>query len=206
MSVDTSTNLDELELDALTELVNLGVGRAAVSLRELVGEEVILTVPAISTVSPDQAAEMIGGQRVGELVAVEQVFDGDVAGRALLIFPEANSLELVRAVTHDTIPADQIPDLAPEALCETGNIVLQACLGTIANNLHRTLAMAVPQLVRGRARDLFPRAGVSTVLFVYINFSLGGRRIRGYIALLLDLPSMRVLKELVGEFIARETG
>ena len=206
MSVDASTHLDELELDALTELVNLGVGRAALSLRELVGEEVLLTVPAISTVSPEQAAEMIGGPRVGELVAVEQVFEGDVKGRALLIFPEANSLELVRAVTHDTVPADQIPELAPEALCETGNVVLQACLGTIANNLRRTLAMTVPQLVRGRARDLFPKAGVSTVLFVYINFSLGGRRIRGYIALLLDLPSMRALKELVGEFIVRETG
>lgn len=198
--------LTELELDALAELVNIGVANAAVRLRDMVGEEVVLTVPAISTVSPDQAAEMIGGARIGELVAVEQLFEGDVSGRALLIFPEANSLELVRAVVHDQIPAAEVVDLAPEALCETGNIVLQACLGTIANMLERTLALAVPTLVRGRAQDLFPRAAKSTVLFVYINFSIRGRRIRGYIALLMDLPSLSALKDLVDQFIARTTG
>jgi chemotaxis protein CheC len=203
--VSAAPQLDELELDALTELVNLGVGHAALRLREMVGEEVILTVPAISTVSPEQASEMIGGARVGELVAVEQLFDGVVSGRALLIFPEANSLELVRAVTHDELPAAEMADLAPEALCETGNIVLQACLGTMANMLERTLSLAVPKLVRGRAQDLFPRAAQGTVLFVYINFSLRGRRIRGYIALLMDLPSLSALKDLVDQFIARTT-
>jgi chemotaxis protein CheC len=200
-----TANLDELELDALTELVNLGVSRAAVSLREMAGEEVILTVPAISLVTPDQAGEMIGGARIGDLVAVRQAFDGDISGRALLIFPEGTSLELVRAVTRDAAPADQIADLAPEALCETGNIVLQACLGTMANMLQRTLNLTVPELVRGKARDLFPRETSGSVLFVYINFSLRGRRIRGYIALLLDLPSMKTLKDLLRELIDRTT-
>ncbi|RAK60999.1 chemotaxis protein CheX [Phenylobacterium hankyongense] len=206
MSKSTALGLEGLELDALTEVVNIGVSRAAVSLREMVGEEVVLTVPAISTVSPSQAAEMIGGARVGQLFAVEQHFAGDVSGRALLIFPEANSLELVRAVAGDSVPAAEIPDLAPEALRETGNVVLQACIGTMANLLNRTLALAVPQLLRGRAQDLFPRTTAGTVLFVYINFSVRGRRIRGYIALLMDLPSMRALKDLIAELIGREGG
>lgn len=199
-------DLEPLEVDALTELVNLGVSRAALSLATMVGQEVLLTVPAISTVSPEQAAEMIGGTRIGELVAVEQAFDGDIAGRALLIFPEANSLELVRAVTGEEARPEEIADLAPEALCETGNILLQACLGTIANMLHRTIGVALPQLLRGRARDLFPRSAKGVVVFIYINFSLRGRRVRGYIALLLDLPTMTNLKVLLDEFIARETG
>jgi chemotaxis protein CheC len=38
--------LSELEADALTELVNLGVSRAALNLRELVGDQVLLTAPA----------------------------------------------------------------------------------------------------------------------------------------------------------------
>ena len=46
-SIPGHGGLTELELDALTELVNLGVSRAANSLRELVGEEVLLTVPAV---------------------------------------------------------------------------------------------------------------------------------------------------------------
>jgi chemotaxis protein CheC len=198
-------DLDELERDALTELVNLGVGRAALSLRAMAGEEVVLTVPAISTVSPQQAAEMIGGARIGQLVAVEQYFDGEISGRALLIFPETNSLDLVRAVLPDDIPAEQLPSIAPEALCETGNVLLQACLGTIANMLQRTLGLSTPQLIRGRASELFPRSAAGVVLFIYINFSLRGRRVRGYVALLMDLPSMTALKALVGDFVKRQT-
>jgi len=198
-------HLDELELDALTELVNLGVSRAALGLRTMAGEEVILTVPAVSTVTPQQAAEMIGGARIGQLVAVEQYFDGEVSGRALLIFPEANSLELVRAVVPEDIPADQLPDIAPEALCETGNVLLQACLGTMANMLQRTLGLSTPQLIRGRANDLFSQRETGTVLFIYINFSLRGRRVRGYVALLMDLPSMAALRNLVAEFVRRQT-
>jgi chemotaxis protein CheC len=43
-------------------------------------------------------------------------------------------------------------------------------------------------------------------LFVYINFSLRERDIQGYIALLMDLPSLEALKILLGEFIARTAG
>lgn len=199
-------DLDELEVDALTELVNLGVSRAALSLATLAGEEVVLTVPALATVSPEQAAEMIGGARIGELVAVEQAFDGDFAGRALLIFPEASSLELVRAVSGGDAGPQELAELAPEAICETGNILLQACLGTMANMLRRTVGVSVPHLLRGRAGTLFPRGAKGVVVFIYINFSLRGRRVRGYIALLLDLPTMARLKALLDEFIAREAG
>lgn len=197
--------LSELELDALTELVNIGVSRAAANLAQMCHEPVTLTVPAISTVSPEQAAEMIGGARVGKMVAVEEEYSGNVSGRALLIFPEANSLELVRAVSGDAVPAEEIPALANEALLETGNVVLQSCLASLANMLRRHLEIGAPTLVEGPARELFPRVSKDAVLFVYINFSLRGRRIRGYIALLMDLAALTTLKDLVAEFVQRET-
>ena len=38
----------------------------------------------------------------------------------------------MRAVTGGDASPQEIAELAPEALCETGNILLQACLGAIA--------------------------------------------------------------------------
>ena len=43
----TSAVLSEFELDALTELVNIGVSRAAGSLRKMVGQQVLLSVPSV---------------------------------------------------------------------------------------------------------------------------------------------------------------
>jgi 1-acyl-sn-glycerol-3-phosphate acyltransferase len=86
-----ATILNELQLDALTEMVNIGVNRAAAGLREMVGEQVHLSVPKVSLVSRDKAIATLGDSETANLVGIHQVFEGDVTGRALLIFPEGGN-------------------------------------------------------------------------------------------------------------------
>lgn len=210
MTPRTTTPLNDLQIDALVELVNIGVSRAATSLRELVNQQVLLSVPNVALVSRPDAIEIIGRTEAKQLVAVHQVFEGDITGRALLIFPETNSLELVRAVTGGELPLEDIIELEQEALAETGNIILNGCLATIANLLHRNLKMSLPEILRGRGQDLFnlappPEAG-DVVLFLYINFAVRERDIRGYIAMLMDMPSLEALRGLLDEFIERVAG
>ncbi|CAN7618839.1 chemotaxis protein CheC [Phenylobacterium sp. LjRoot164] len=198
--------LTELEHDALTELVNIGVGRAAASLRGMVGDQVLLSVPSVEIVSRMAAVTLIRERESEELVAVRQNFDGAFSGRAMLIFPQANSLELVKAVTGDELDHAEMRALELEALAETGNVVLNGCLATMANLLRRPLTMSLPEVVRGDGRLFFEIEQTTTddaiVLFLYINFTISGRDIRGYIAMLMDVPSLSALKVLIGEFIA----
>ncbi|THD81716.1 MAG: chemotaxis protein CheX [Phenylobacterium sp.] len=210
MTSGSATDLTELELDALTELVNIGVSRAANSLREMVGEQVHLSVPNVRLIGRSEALAILHEREDRRLVAVHQTFEGDITGRALLIFPEIKSLELVRAVTGGDLPLEDIVELEQEALAETGNIVLNGCLATIANMLQRSLKMSLPEVLRGEAPMLFnlappPEAG-DVVMFLYIDFAVRERDIRGYVALLMDLPSLAALQILLQEFIARTTG
>jgi chemotaxis protein CheC len=201
--------LSELELDALTELVNIGVSRAAASLGAMVGEQVLLSVPSVAIVSRSRAAELISETRQDLMVAVRQAFHGDVSGRALLIFPEKNSLELVRAVAGERLSLEDILELEHEALAEIGNIILNACIATVANLLQRSLTMSLPEIVRGTSDGLFDLSismSDDVVLFVHINFSLKGHQVVGYVAMVMDFASLSSLKELVGEFIRRMTG
>ena len=55
---------------------------------------------------------------------MRQAFRGEFSGWALLIFPESNSLELVRAVAGSGLPFEDILELEHEALAEIGNIIL----------------------------------------------------------------------------------
>ena len=48
-----------------------------------------------------------------------------------------------------------------------------------------------------------PPHGGDQVLFVYINFAVKEGDIRGYIAMLMDMPSLANMKVLLGEFIER---
>ena len=206
----TSTLLDDLEADALTELVNLGIGQAAINLAQMVREEVTLSVPRVTLVSRDEAIQTLSDREAKNLVAVHQVFEGDITGRALLIFPEAKSLELVRAVVGGDLSIEEIIELEQEALAETGNVILNGCLATIANQLQRNLRISLPEILHGESEDLFnldpPPEHGDTVMFLYIRFAVRHRNIDGYIAMLLDMPSIASLKDLLREYIQRVAG
>lgn len=202
--------LSGLEQDALTELVNIGVSKAAVSLRKLVGEQVVLSVPSLELITRAAAAQLIRERENENLVAICQDFMGAFSGRALLIFPEGSSVALVKAIAGSELVDEELTSLEDEALAETGNVVLNGCLASMANMLQHRLTLSLPQIVRGDGQSLFTLTDTPTddgvVLFLYINFSVNDRDVRGYIAMLMDLPSLAALRKLVSDFIARVVG
>jgi chemotaxis protein CheC len=125
----------------------------------------------------------------------------------LLIFSEANSLELVRLVVGRQLPLKDIVDLEDEALAETGNIILNGWIATIANLLKHGLKMSLPVVLRGDGRRIFETVGNQTsfVLFLHIRFEISQREILGYVALLMDIPSLDELRVLIADFIRDAT-
>jgi chemotaxis protein CheC len=195
--------ISDIERDAVAEIANIAVGRAAASLRQIVGHEVLLAVPSVDIFSCDAASRVVAKPGNRALIAVCQNFQGPFSGRALLTFPEANSLELVRAILGQELPLEDVVDLEDEALAETGNIILNSFVATMANVFKRGLTMSLPSVLRGDGRELFEGAATDQdlVLFLYINFEISQKEIRGYLALLMDLPSLETLRALVQDFL-----
>jgi chemotaxis protein CheC len=209
-SADDVATLTELELDALTELVNLGVSRAATSLALMAHDEVVLSVPKVALLTRDEAIRELSRREAHNLVGVHQVFEGDITGRALLIFPEEQSLDLVRSVVGGDLSLEEIIELEQEALAETGNVILNSCLSTIANSLQSSLRISLPEVLRGECSRFFmlqpPPPPGSTVMFMAINFAIRKRNIDGYIAMLMDMPSLSALRVLLDKLIQRTAG
>lgn len=201
--------LTELQLDALAELVNLGVSNAATSLGEMVREEVALSVPKVSVLTRDQAVANLLERGARQLVAVHQDFEGDIRGRAFLIFPESKSMELVRALVGPEASLEDIVELEQEALAETGNVILNSCLSTMANVLQRNVRISLPEVVHGESTEILQLTAGSnshdTVLLIYINFAVKQRDIQGFLAMLLDVPALAMLQQLLVEYIQRST-
>lgn len=194
--------LSDLERDALAEIANVAMGRAATSLRQLVHNEVVLNVPSIEILLDSDAVTVITRADQPVLIAVHEDFRGLFSGRALLIFPETNSLELVRAIVGRQMPLDDIAELEIEAIQETGNIVLNSWISTLANLLKHNLVMSVPHVIRGDGATIFQSTESKFVLFLHIDFAVRDTTISGYLALLMDLPSMGALRALIADFVA----
>jgi chemotaxis protein CheC len=206
MTTGQITPLTPLERDALGELSNIAMARAANSLRQMVEYQVILSVPSVDIVSKETATRLIAKPNTPTLVAIRQDFSGAFSGRALLIFPEASSLELVRIVVGQHLPLEDIGNLEDEALAETGNIILNSWVATIANLLKSGLKMSLPTVVRGDSRQMFKsEESQSLVLFLHIKFEISTKEIRGFVALLMDIPSVDELRSLIADFISSST-
>ena len=140
-----------------------------------------------------------------KLVAVQQSFEGPFSGRALLIFPEAQSLELVRSIVGAEHSLEDVIDLEQEALAETGNIISECMLGydcqCPAQDNADVTALGDPRNGATLFDTETPTSGGDLVMFLYIDFTIKHRDVRGFIALLMDLPSITALKEIVRDFI-----
>ena len=68
------------------------------------------------------------------------------------------------------------------------------------------MRMSLPSVIRGDGATMFETekspSGGNLVLFLYIDFTIKNRDIQGFIALLMDLPSIAALKDIVRDFIA----
>jgi len=199
------TPLTDLERDALAELSNIAMARAATSLRQMVTDQVLLSVPSVEILTRQDAISRVSNANNPKLVAVRQDFSGPLTGRALLIFPEAGSLELVRLVVGKQLPIEDIVDLEDEALAETGNVILNSWVATIANLLKRGLKMSLPVVMRGPNAEIFntTSAAESSVLLLHIRFEVSNHQINGYVALLMDIPTLDDFRRLIADFIAR---
>jgi chemotaxis protein CheC len=207
MTIEQVTALTELERDALGEIANIAMASAANSIRRMVGHQVVLSVPAVEILSKETAAQIVGTPDNRILVAVRQDFTGAFSGRALLIFPETSSLELMRAVVGRSLSLKDIVDLQDETLAEIGNVILNSWLATIANQLKRNLPVSLPVVVRGDGKRVFEieESATTFVLFLRIRFEINHFQMQGYVALLMEVPSIIELRSLVADFVINVT-
>ncbi|MCK9173135.1 MAG: chemotaxis protein CheX [Desulfuromonas sp.] len=207
------TQLSELEQDALKELFNIGMGRAAASLGRMVGGEILLSVPFLDILQPTRAAQIIQKPGCDTVSAIRQSFNGPFNGTALLIFPEVNSLELVRTLVGEDLPLEHLGELEQESLLEVGNIVLNACLGSFANLMRGEILFELPLFIKGSCLSLLradsavcDTTQAQPLLFLVVDFRTTeearlAHRIQGYVLLLLDCTSTRNLRSQLQQLI-----
>jgi chemotaxis protein CheC len=198
-----------LERDAVEEILNIAIGQAAASLSRMVDDHIALSVPFVEFLPPAVAADRLDATTGGaDSVAVRQRFTSSFSGDILLIFPERRSLDLVRSMLGDSMPMDSLTELEQEALLEVGNVILNACLGSLANQLGLTIESSLPLYLRGRGAGILDAKHPDTelVMFLQVDFSLASKGIKGYLAFVMDIVSARAFAEAVSAYVARVIG
>jgi chemotaxis protein CheC len=202
--MDDNIQLSELQRDTIIELLNIGMGQAGNSLSQMVNEEVQLSIPIIELLSRQQVSNRLKNE-LNRIAVVKQHFNGFFWGDALLLFLPEKSFELVRVLMKDNVPTNMLPQLEPDTLTEVGNIVIGACLSSLANVLTQELTSDLPTFMIGTTLeilDTFVHQTDEIIMFVRMDFALPTKNIDGYVAFVLEIPSVEQLKARIDKYLA----
>ncbi|OGS98944.1 MAG: chemotaxis protein CheC [Gallionellales bacterium RIFCSPLOWO2_12_FULL_59_22] len=197
--------LSELQLDALTEIFNIGAGRAASSLSEIVGDEVKLSVPCVQLYQSTEINADILSLNSSRLGAVKQSFNGPFHADAMLLFTEDRALEIVHDIMNSQVGVEDVAEFEQEAMCELGNIILNACLSSMADMLDVTLNSSLPVYSVGTAEVVLRQIvseSPSLMLVLHIDLNIEKRHLQGYLVFLLSSSSLQKLLAHIDRFIA----
>jgi chemotaxis protein CheC len=189
--------LTEFQTDALNELFNIGLHRAAASLSDLTAQRVIVDLPRLWLCPVSELQERLVGLVEGDLATVHQVFRGEVSGDAVFLLEYEKAALLAGLLTDGEVATGGVIDQsAREVLAEVGNIVLGACLGAFGNVLKVAVSFSVPRIhvesLQGMLRSMLleERDDINYALLAATHFKLSDRDVGGYLVVVLGVSSI----------------
>jgi chemotaxis protein CheC len=201
--------LTAVQQDALTELINIGYGRAASSLSQLTRRQIKLEVPRVAVHEIEKAAGALQEVMQGEVASVHQIFSGTVSGHALLLLDRKAALTLNALLVDDKQVSGELHEAEREVLTEVGNILLNACLGVFGNVLQVQMTFSVPRFHVDSVEDVLKSTTVNSrelqyALMIHTRFHVRTSDVWGYMMMILGVTSMSRLTEELNKWEHRQ--
>lgn len=202
--------LTDLEKDALQEIMNIGFGRAAADLAEIINMHVILSVPYIAVLKSDDVIHFIHNEipDTTDMSMITQFFSGRFNGGSFLVFPHGEGRKLLRIFDNDISELGENPDmemLEKETLIEVGNIIIGACVGKIAEMLGDAVTYAPPRFftqeqIQNTLEQILNSSDSFAILFKTV-FNFEHYNVSGYLFLVSQYSIMPWMKQAIADFI-----
>jgi len=135
---------EELQLDVLKELGNIGAGNAATALSHLLKKTIDMKVPKVKILSFDEITEAVGGEEQ-VVVSIFLKIEGDISGNMFFILQEYAAKKLLNSIIGNT-EEEGLTDLELSALQEVGNILTGSYLSALADLTKLNIQPSVPAL------------------------------------------------------------
>ena len=132
---------NSMQLDAIKEVSNIGVGNAATAMSSLLGKKVDMTVPSVNMVKLDKLIDDAGDT---EVIGIVVRVLGEIQGNILIIFQVNVAHNIISMLTGTE--ESEISDMGASALCEIGNILCGNYMNAISNFTGLVITPSVPAI------------------------------------------------------------
>ena len=196
--------LNEMQIDVLREIGNIGAGNAATSLAAMLDEMVQITVPVVKITGFDEAIKALGGAEcmtVGVLVN----FSGEANGMIMFLLNTKDAIRITDIlVSQDGEEEGQLNDLKLSAIKEIGNILSASYINSISTLTGLSINLSIPYIAIDMAGALmsvpiieFGSLGDS-VMFIEEGFIGQKNDLKSHIIMFAEIDTLKIIMERLG--------
>lgn len=193
--------ISEDQIDIIKEIINIGVGKAANLLNQLVNKRILLSVPSIIFSTTEELPNYLKDFSSNDIASIILDFKGDFSGSCQLLFATDDAHKLVSIFTEeDIIDQDEFNEIRQSTLSEIGNIVLNSLIGTISNVLAQKFIYTPPKFKEDNVNKLFNLNNSKeshNVLLATTRFEMEDTNIVGDFLLVFETGSNEILLEKI---------
>ena len=146
MALNDYGDLNEIQLDALKEIGNIGSGNAASALSSMLERMVNISVPKINVLDYNSVCEALGGPEE-LLVGIMFSISGDITGMIMfLLHKEFAHMVLNSLVGSDFDGYSELDEMDKSTIQEVGNIMAASYINAMAALTGLTIDLSVPTM------------------------------------------------------------
>ncbi len=202
MSIQNLEQLNEVHIDVLKEIGNIGAGNAATSLSQMLNTTVDMTTPNVRILDINDAANALGGPE-NVVIGILAKLAGDIEGIMMFIIEQnfAKSA-LISMLGVEEVSCDKLSEMELSAISELGNIMIAAYTGSISTLSQLQIKTSVPAITVDMVGAILSVPAIEMgsvsdkIIFIEDDFLSGNNDVTANMML---VPSIESLNTLMGK-------
>jgi chemotaxis protein CheC len=199
-------------VDALKEIANVGMNRAAVQLSSLLDDDIEITIPEVSLVTHDEITGGLHIARQQDISCVLQPLQGQIDGAAMILFKMHEKDALMEALvgTGNIFSVVDMRSYEHEAMTEIGNIIITSSIAVMADMLGGEIVLGLPEYISTTIDSLAGHQMAAAtkheqpMLIMQADLLAVKRDVNGKILVIMGVTSMRDLLDRIDNYILGE--
>ena len=204
MAIKDLGQLNEMHIDVLKEIGNIGAGNAATSLAQILNQKIDMVTPKVRILDIAEADKALGGPETPVVAILVELY-GDIRGIMMFVVGESFAKSLMSGLLGEEKPdCLHLSDMENSAFSEIGNIMIGSYTAAIASLSNLEIKISVPAVTADMVGSLLtvPAAEMGSlsdkIILIEDDFVNSGNTITANMMLIPSLQSLSKLMNSLG--------
>ncbi len=192
--------LNDLESDAATEMLGLGVEQARSRLSSLSSAPLKIVARPVDMLPAGDITELLTVTD-DQYFVLSQKIGGHLAASFSMMLPRSSARTVIRSLRNDRYTRGRLKPSEYEALTEVGSTVVNGCVRALCEGMSLELTTAMPHGFKASSDELFAKVSyygpVQWGMISSLQFQIDNKKHEAYLLLALQTQHAKELKRAI---------